>query len=42
MLSIRSSYLGELEIAVLERLWSAEAMEAKRVYKAFGIQWRLY
>lgn len=38
MLSIRSSYLGELEIAVLEYLWSAGAMEAKRVHKAIGTQ----
>jgi predicted transcriptional regulator len=38
MLSIRSSYLGELEIAALECLWSAEAMEAKRVHKAIGTQ----
>jgi predicted transcriptional regulator len=41
MLSIRSSYLGELEIAVLEYLWSAGAMEAKGVHKAIGTQRRI-
>ncbi|QBQ55189.1 BlaI/MecI/CopY family transcriptional regulator [Nitrosococcus wardiae] len=38
MLSIRSSYLGELEIAVLEHLWSAGALEAKGVHQGIGIQ----
>lgn len=38
MLSIRSSYLGELEIAVLEHLWAAGAMDAKCAHKDIGIQ----
>ncbi|ABA56819.1 BlaI/MecI/CopY family transcriptional regulator [Nitrosococcus oceani] len=38
MLSIRSSYLGELEIAVLEYLWSEGAMDAKDVHQGIGTQ----
>lgn len=38
MLSIRSSNLGELEIAVLEHLWTTGAMDVKRVHKDIGIQ----
>lgn len=38
MLSIRSSYLGELEVAVLEHLWTAGAMDAKRMHKDIGAQ----
>lgn len=38
MLSIRSSYLGELEIAVLEHLWAVGTMDAKRMHKEIGTQ----
>lgn len=38
MLSIRSSYLGELEIAVLEHLWAVGAMDVKGVHKDMDAQ----